>query len=1293
MSSNYQLSLIKQTHQNHYLFSEYYLDKIVPTLDFWKDEIGLKEAFDEIKKIYLRNLPQVELLKDERRNEEYFIVPVLKVLNPHFEFQPKALSVEGKKRPDYAFFPDEKAKKEAGKKLIQEKYKEYFATATAVGDAKYWDRPLDKKDTKGKDGFTNANPNFQIDFYLRASNLKWGVLTNGRLWRLYNRDTSYKLDNFYQVDLTALIQQNDLEKFKYFYHFFKLQAFLPDVQGLTFLDRVYKESISYATEIGDELKHRVYEAFEECGKGFLSYLPNNLSAENLEEIREHSLILLYRLLFILYAESRKLLPVEEGTSYLKNYSLEKIKKEIGEKLDKNEALSAESDIYWNRLKNLFKIINNGDKDLGVPEYNGGLFKPEKNEFLDKYNIGDSYLAKVLDLLARASTKKGKEEELDFVSYRDLEIRHLGSIYEGLLENKLKKANEKLYVIKEKKKELVVSAKEAKGKKVLKEIEPGEIYLATDKSERKATGSYYTPDYIVKYIVENTLGPLIENKSPEEILELNILDPAMGSGHFLVRATEFLAEAIATHPEVKTQVGLDDENELNFWKRQVVERCIYGVDLNLLAVELAKLSLWLATVAKGKPLSFLDHHLRCGNSLIGARLKDLGFLPKKKKKEIPVAQLTFVQEEWFKQDVWHFLKIFKEIEQQESSSKKAIDQKYILLQTLEKAREKYKKIADLWTSVYFGNAMDDAIYRSAVEGLRNEKQRKLSEKTHIEIFEKLENLAKEKRFFHWELEFPEVFFDEYGREKDNPGFDSVIGNPPWGGEIEREAKQFYKKQWLTAQSKCDSYIIFEERSLELVKNKAFFGFIVPYSWLAIQDAEILRRILLLSTKIRNIVYLYKLAFPDVANETTIMIVEKLKNKVMEGLPVENNIAVYFIDPNDTNITDLHNYHWSKKVEVNQVILWRNFRKVIDVLTPRKLLNKVEQSSVKLKEIAEVGLGIQPYASYKHGPEAAQKRIFHSTKKESNLHKAELRGINIQRFYIDWAGDNWVKYGPWLHCPRDPKFYLNEKIVLRQVLGDKIILSIDKEQFFADQSVFLVIKKEGSKYNLLYIASLLASQLTVFYYRLFYSEIKQMFPKLKVRQLSSLPIRQIFFTTSSSQHQKLLEKSKREYVNITNEIKFTDFSHFSDFRNSEIGKIVQQCLIAKPEKSDVVHDFLAFLAEQMIEMCGEKQKEIKTFLKWLSGEIKADFGNLALKTKIKDYYQSDFDSVWQALKKNERKIQVSLSHNFMGKLEKEFDLSMKKLTPLKARIQGTDKLIDQIVYQLYGLTEEEIKIVEA
>ena len=642
-----QLVLPIEKHRNHYLFSDYYLNTLLPQQPSWREaDAEAAEALEALRRLHADKRALLRPALSEAALEEEWVRPVLDILGHTYHVGASLPSPEGTRTPDYALFPDEETRRAA---LPHLGTAEFFKTALAVGDAKRWDRSLDRRLTDGAgDAFSNANPSYQIDYYLRITGCDWGLLTNGRLWRLYHRESSFRLDVYYEVDLINLLQQGQVEPFKYFYLFFRRAAF-PE-----FLNRVLRESREYAQGVSEDLKERIYEALRLLAEGFLKYPGTSLTPADLKAIHDNALILLYRLLFIFYAESRRLLPLE-NRSYAQVYSLKAIKEEIARKLDKGMTYLPRRATIWDNLKALFHIINEGSEELGVPAYNGRLFDPAKYPFLEEHTIGDAYLVRALDLLARTEGPQG----LDFVDYRDLEIRHLGSIYEGLLEYQLRYAEEPMLVRRERGREVYVKTSEVSETSEVLEptIQAGEVYLVTDRGERKATGSYYTPDYIVKYIVENTLGPLVDEKQRavqerltelearlkaahgenrkllerelarvregfgEAVLELKVLDPAMGSGHFLVEATDYLAQRIvdfgvALGARAETGDGADD-TEISYWRRRVVESCIYGVDVNPLAVELAKLSLWLATAAKGKPLSFLDHHLRCGNSLIGA----------------------------------------------------------------------------------------------------------------------------------------------------------------------------------------------------------------------------------------------------------------------------------------------------------------------------------------------------------------------------------------------------------------------------------------------------------------------------------------------------------------------------------------------------------------------------------------------------------------------------------------------------------------------------------------------------
>ncbi len=437
---------------------------------------------------------------------------MLRRLGHTFEVQPSLETPDGSKTPDYVFYRDQAA-------LVANKHKKLndrlLAAAIAVGDAKTWDRPLDVSLKRvGGDPFTNKNPSYQISFYMQHSGLAWGILTNGRLWRLYHKDTAHKLDRFYEVNLPELLQADDVDKFLYFYTFFRRQAFDP---GEMSVEALLQKSVEYARGVSNSLKTQVYEALRHVAQGFLDYRQNALQTDQqtLKQIYDHALILLYRLLFIFYAESRDLLPVHENASYGQHYSLDHIKTTIQQNLKLEIALAADAATLWGQLAALFRIIDKGNPTLAVTTFNGGLFNPQRHPFLERYAVGDLHLQQAIDKLARVDGQ--------FVDYRDLAERHLGTIYEGLLEFHLE---------------------------VLDTPEDGwSIDLKNEKGERKATGSYYTPDYVVKYMVEDTLGPVLrqaiagaqsEQEKIEAVLNVKVLDPAMGSGHFPVEATDYIA---------------------------------------------------------------------------------------------------------------------------------------------------------------------------------------------------------------------------------------------------------------------------------------------------------------------------------------------------------------------------------------------------------------------------------------------------------------------------------------------------------------------------------------------------------------------------------------------------------------------------------------------------------------------------------------------------------------------------------------------------------------------------------
>jgi len=884
-------------YRNQKLFSNHYLERLLPEeKEFEINEAELKEVYQKIRALWDKD--RFSSL-NESQLRKHFLDKVFEILGWTVDVEPPTLIGDGIKHPDYALFYSKN-----DLKVVQKTPKEkYFKHVACLAEAKRWERNLDKKIKSDPEDI--QNPSLQMSHYLWLTEVKWGILTNGRYWRLYERETSKKIDIFYEIDLESLLENGKLEDFRYFYLFFRKDAFP------AFVEKVYQGSKDYAEAVGEELKENVYESLRLLAHGFLEFPNNNLSQNDLKKIHDNSLIFLYRLLFIFYAEYNQLLPLRENKAYTDYYSLDAIKKEIADKIDKRKHLPISTHTYWDRLKELFEIINNGNKELDVPPYNGGLFDPKNHHFLEDYKVGDAYVAKVIDLLSRSKEKA-------FIDYSSLDIRHLGSIYEGLLEYKLRIAKEDLVPIKQKGREIYVSLKEAKkqGKKIDKNkvVYTGEVYLVTDKGERKATGSYYTPRYIVKYIIENTLGPLIDNifkkaklaktikegtkplerifeellkdkeekqnlkrlweltKSDKEkkifllnlldgvqpkhgydpiemIFDLKVLDPAMGSGHFLVEATDFLAKAlIKALGASPKEVG---EDEIRWARREIVERCIFGVDLNSLAVELAKLALWLRTMAKGKPLNFLDHHLKVGNSLIGAKLDKIQSLPLQKD------SLEFFDTSNLTQDLAKAVKSYFIIQKEPAENVENIKNKAKTLNYInEMWLDKWKRIGNLWTSIHFG--FECKPYCKICKLILEDKLPTYFKKKFLDPA--LE-ITDKKQFFHWELEFPEVFYDEFGRIRENPGFDAVVGNPPYDviseKEQQKEVKEdknffsslsFYKP---AIGSKLNFYRLFATLSLELLKKNGRHGFIVPLALLADKQAKPLRKFLLTKTHIEKI----------------------------------------------------------------------------------------------------------------------------------------------------------------------------------------------------------------------------------------------------------------------------------------------------------------------------------------------------------------------------------------------------------------------------------------------------------
>ncbi|MEO6891385.1 MAG: Eco57I restriction-modification methylase domain-containing protein [Ktedonobacteraceae bacterium] len=855
-------------HRNQRLFSDHYLNRILPKEDGWQRLLAeAAPVMEALRKLYSTYAPG----SNEAQTERDWIRPVLEALGHTFEVQATLQVPGGIQRPDYIFYANE-AQRIANKDHVIDENVAHHG-AIAIGDAKQWGRSLDqvvKGGNRSGDAFNNKNPSYQIFFYMLHSKLPWGILTNGQQWRLYHEQSAHRLEVFYEVDLPALLIDNKVERFLYFYAFFRRRAFEP---GPLALGSILEASAESAQKIRDDLSQQVYDALRYVAQGFLDFTANGLkpTPETRKEIYENSLILLYRLLFILYAEARNLLPIQENERYKRRYSLQAIKHEVISELVDPMLIPTSGD-YWQRLKTLFGSIDKGNEWLGVTTFNGGLFDPQTLPFLERYIVGDLGLCWAISKLTRAN--------LQFIDYRDLSERHLGTIYESLLEYTLHVATEPMVELRASSK--IVPAQGVPRKDVAARYKVGEVYFTTDTGERKLTGSYYTPDFIVKYMVEQTLQPVLDAAVRglesdaariEAVLAVNVLDPAMGSGHFPVEVVEYIARylvELGVQPQGRTEA----ETDMTYWKRRVVQQCIYGVDLNPLSVELAKLSLWLSTAAKGYPLNFLDHHLRPGNALLGSWLAEVAagqhpaeLLAQKRAQQAleamqaeegTVAQLSMLEEdEEFRRSIGSALDTISAIEHSSGSTIAEVKQQEADYEEL-RARfiEKYRYLLDLGAALFYDVEVSSDVWRSLAEYALGKAHALVpaQEERYQAWREQASVLGTAKRLFHWELEFPDVFYDHNGRSLgEKAGFDVVIGNPPYVRQEKLGAdKPFFQEHFEVYHGVADLFVYFFAQGLRLLRTGGRLAYISSNTWMRANYATPLRRHLRLHTTIESII---------------------------------------------------------------------------------------------------------------------------------------------------------------------------------------------------------------------------------------------------------------------------------------------------------------------------------------------------------------------------------------------------------------------------------------------------------
>ena len=692
--------------------------------------------------------------------------------------------------------------------------------------------------TPGMAGAARLSPHSLVQELLnRSENHLWGVVSNGQRLRILRDNLSLTRQAFLEFDLEAMMNGEVYSDFILVFlllHQSRLEAEKPDE---CWLELWSKESQERGTRALDQLRNGVEDAIKTLGQGFLAHPANKDLRDKLQKgtlTREHLyqqlLRLVYRLIFLFVAEDRSLLllpdaPAEAKKRYMQYYSLSRLRRLAG------RLRGTRHGDLWQGLRQTFHCLAEGESALALAPLGSFLFSEEALSSLNQCELANDALLLAVRHLSYTTERKF----LRPVDYRNLGTEELGSVYESLLE---------LHP------EVNVSASIF------------DLKVAAG-SERKTTGSYYTHTSLINCLLDSALEPVIAERLHEAqllanrevaaehaLLSLRLCDPACGSGHFLIAAAHRIGKHLAAIRTGESEPPPEKRREA---LRDVASHCIYGVDLNPLAVELCKVALWIETLDPGRPLGFLDHRIKCGNSLIGATpellangIPDDAFKPKegddstvagsirRKNREERRGQQNLFMVAEDKSNLQEFASAFSAWAALPEETAQQVTEKAKKFEALQSDYENrhQRQLADLWTAAFFWPLRKET-YDSVPTQDFFRRFRERSYEIPPKLFAQMEDISSQHRFFHWFLEFPEVFASpnpspsmgetpsstpsspageanlsipspsmgeglpcgvsfNTPQGKSGGGFDVVLGNPPWE-RIKLQEKEFFAQK--------------------------------------------------------------------------------------------------------------------------------------------------------------------------------------------------------------------------------------------------------------------------------------------------------------------------------------------------------------------------------------------------------------------------------------------------------------------------------------------------------------------
>jgi hypothetical protein len=564
--------------------------------------------------------------------------------------------------------------------------------------------------------------------------------------------------------------------------------------GGTF-EAILARSTDYAVELGARLRDRVYaEVIPPLANALVrAQRLRNPSSERLHETYEMALLVLFRLLFVAYAEDKDLLPLHSNAQY-REHSLKRIAQRLLDDERRDVRYGREA-FLWTEVQQLWRAVDRGNSAWGVPIYNGGLFANSEEDGgtpaaarLAGLSLPDDAFAPALRALMVDATADGARGPVDF---RSLGVREFGTVYEGLLESELSVAQQDLALDRK-------GAYVPAGPKDAVVVVEGAVYLHNASGARKATGSYYTKSFAVEHLLDRALEPALDSHlkrldalsdrdASDQFFDFRVADIAMGSAHFLVAAVDRIERRFSNYLSGRMLPGVRDELErlraaarealgedwggepiedTQLLRRQIARRCVYGVDLNPTAVELARLSLWIHTFVPGLPLSFLNRNLRVGNALVGIATLD------------EARDLLVEEGDLFALSAEDLL----------SQAQKPLDAMAKIAEATAAEVRQAKKHAEtaaaamhntenLFT-VLAASRIDDDIAQAVASKQISTRALRAGDLFTDGLVRKAERALGGLSVFHFPTAFPEVFL------RKRAGFDVLLGNPPWETAVVR-----------------------------------------------------------------------------------------------------------------------------------------------------------------------------------------------------------------------------------------------------------------------------------------------------------------------------------------------------------------------------------------------------------------------------------------------------------------------------------------------------------------------------